>query len=82
MIQHTAIDDSDLRRLIRQKKVCFGGNKKLKIYGTLQCASGKWMKKAHRVFFGTEGEAVQHGYRPCGHCMKQQYQIWKHGFIQ
>jgi methylphosphotriester-DNA--protein-cysteine methyltransferase len=77
MIQDAAISESGLRSQIRQGHICFGGNKKLKIYGTLQCASGKRMKRKNRVFFSTEDDALQHGFRPCGHCMKQYYQQWK-----
>jgi methylphosphotriester-DNA--protein-cysteine methyltransferase len=82
MIQHSAISNSGLRSQIKQKCICFGGNKKLKIYGTLQCSSGKRMKRENRVFFSTEDDASQNGYRPCGHCMKQAYQKWKNGLIQ
>lgn len=77
MIYHTEISDRELYRKIRQKEICFGGNKKLKIYGTLNCSSGKRMKKENRVFFGTENEATKSGYRPCGHCMKKKYENWK-----
>lgn len=69
MIQHSAISDSDLRTKIRRSKICFGGNRKLKIYGTLSCNSGKRMKCENRVFFASEQEAQQNNYRPCGHCM-------------
>ncbi len=64
------------------KKVFIWGNRKLRIYGTLQCRSGKRMKRENRVFFATESEAIQNGYRPCGHCMKKNYQKWKDGVIQ
>ena len=76
MIKHFEINDSDLRRKIKQKEICFGGNRKLKIYGTLQCKSGKRMKPENRVFFASENEAIKAGYRPCGHCMKIEYQKW------
>src|SRR5258706_2637434 len=77
MIKHRDINDKDLRKLIRQNKIRFGGNKKLKIYGTLACKSGKKMKKENRVFFISEKKATKQGYRPCGHCMKIKYQQWK-----
>jgi methylphosphotriester-DNA--protein-cysteine methyltransferase len=35
------------------------------------------MKMENRVFFASEKEAVDEGYRPCGHCMKEQYKLWK-----
>lgn len=59
-----------------------GGNKKLKIYGKLDCKNAlSWMKKGHyidnRVFFENEEVAKQLGYRPCGVCMKKEYKIWE-----
>ncbi|MBL7925711.1 MAG: metal-binding protein [Bacteroidia bacterium] len=66
---------------MKQQKVCFGGNRKLKIYGTLSCASGKKMKRENRVFFSSEIEAIVNGFRPCGHCMKTAYKKWKINII-
>jgi hypothetical protein len=66
-----------LKLLIDSAEITFGGNSKLKIYGTLSCQSGMRMKAENRVFFSSEQEAIQSGYRPCGHCMKVQYQLWK-----
>ncbi|MGH1353165.1 MAG: Ada metal-binding domain-containing protein [Methyloligellaceae bacterium] len=34
------------------------------------------MKRESRVFFETGDEASAEGYRPCGHCMKEEYQKW------
>lgn len=70
MIKHLDINDSDLKSKIRRKTIKFGGNNKLKIYGTLQCKSGKRMKRENRVFFASENEAIENRFRPCGHCMK------------
>jgi methylphosphotriester-DNA--protein-cysteine methyltransferase len=67
--------------MIRKGGVVLGGNKTLKIYGQLNCGSGKRMKMTNRVFFGSEDEARVHGYRPCGHCMRSKYQKWKNGII-
>jgi len=83
MIQHHALENPAFGRSrqlylrIRAGEITLGGNRLLKIYGTLNCASGKRMKLANRVFFKDETEAVQAGYRPCGHCMRIQYQAWK-----
>jgi methylphosphotriester-DNA--protein-cysteine methyltransferase len=82
MIEHCDKTDVSIRRLIKQQKICFGGNKQQKIFGTLHCKSGKRLKRNSRVFFASEQAAVQNGYRPCGHCMKAAYQLWKNGFIQ
>ena len=59
-----------------------GGNKKLKIYGRLDCKSAlSWIKKGYyvdnRVFFENEEVAKELGYRPCAVCMKKEYKILK-----
>ena len=59
-----------------------GGNKKLKIYGKLDCKSAlNWVKKGYyannRIFFENEEVAKKLGYRPCGVCMKKEYKKWK-----
>jgi len=77
MIPHIAITRADLRSKIKQKEICFGGNIKLKIYGTLQCKSGKRMQEKNRIFFASEKEALKNGFRPCGHCMRAEYIKWK-----
>lgn len=76
MIKHLDINDLDVRSKIKLSKICFGGNKKLKIYGTLQCKSGKRLKKENRIFFSSENEAIENGFRPCGHCIKVKYNEW------
>ncbi len=77
MILHSHISPENLRSKIRSMEICFGGNKKLKIYGLLNCKSGKRMKKENRIFFTNEKEALQNKFRPCGHCMKEAYKNWK-----
>ncbi len=81
MIPHMNISSQDLRRAIKHHLICFGGNRKLKIYGALSCAMGKRMKRENRVFFASERQAIHNGYRPCGHCMKNKYKHWKNGII-
>jgi methylphosphotriester-DNA--protein-cysteine methyltransferase len=81
MIHHSEISDSELKSKIRRQEICFGGYKKGKIYGLLNCSSGKKMKKENRIFFKDETEALANDYRPCGHCMKEKYKIWKNGII-
>jgi methylphosphotriester-DNA--protein-cysteine methyltransferase len=68
--------DTEFKRLVQSGGIRFAGNRKLKIYGRLNCASGKRMKKVNRVFFTSEEEAVRFGYRPCGHCMRMEYNLW------
>jgi methylphosphotriester-DNA--protein-cysteine methyltransferase len=70
MIPHIQIHS--LFKSIRSGKIRFAGNTRLKIYGQLNCWSGKRMKKENRVFFKTEKEALEFGFRACGHCMKRQ----------
>jgi methylphosphotriester-DNA--protein-cysteine methyltransferase len=77
MIKQLLISPSALRSKIRSADIVLAGNSKLKIYGTLHCQSGKRMKQANRVFFSSEQEALQYGFRPCGHCMKKAYAAWK-----
>ena len=59
-----------------------GGNKRLKIYGRLDCPSAnRWIQKGYyvkdRVFFMDEETAIQAGYRPCAVCMPEEYKKWK-----
>ncbi len=81
MISHPNLSDSSLIKEIRNGSIRFGGNKQLKIYGALNCWSGKRMKRSNRVFFANEQEALESGYRPCAHCMKDKYLDWKNGLI-
>lgn len=60
----------------------FGGHRKLKIYGRLDCPSAlrhiaKGHYAPHRVFFANETHALSAGYRPCAVCMNEQYRLWK-----
>jgi methylphosphotriester-DNA--protein-cysteine methyltransferase len=77
MIPHQNLTSRDLVYLLKSKLIRFAGNSQLKIYGTLQCASGKRMKKENRVFFKNETEALTLGFRPCGHCLRNKYHQWK-----
>lgn len=77
MINHIDHTAHEIHRFIRNKTIRLAGNKMLKIFGTLHCVSGKRMKKEHRVFFSNVAEAHQLGFRPCGHCMREDYHQWK-----
>jgi methylphosphotriester-DNA--protein-cysteine methyltransferase len=77
MTKHDDISSLNLFKKIKNKEIVLAGNKKLKIYGMLHCASGKRMKKENRVFFSGEEEALENGYRPCGNCMKTKYNDWE-----
>jgi hypothetical protein len=81
MIEHNSLGINDftrrrnLKSLIDSGKIKFGGNKKLKIVGTLKCGSGKRMKITNRVFFESLEEAITLGYRRCGNCMRSDNSI-------
>ncbi|MDB5000797.1 MAG: hypothetical protein JWR76_1874 [Mucilaginibacter sp.] len=83
MIRHTDLGKTtfgrsrQLKKLLDSGGIKLAGNLKLKIYGTLNCSSGKRIKTENRLFFESETEATSAGYRPCGHCMKEAYQKWK-----
>jgi hypothetical protein len=79
MLSHPEIGSAELLKAIKQKKITLGGNRNLKVYGTLNCLAGKRMKRSNRVFFTSEAEAIQEGYRPCGACMRADYPEWKIG---
>ncbi|NBJ13872.1 metal-binding protein [Microvirga sp. SYSU G3D207] len=59
-----------------------GGYRPDRIYGRLDCpsalrhlAGGTYAK--HRVFFADEPMAIAAGFRPCGVCLKDRYELWK-----
>ena len=74
--------DSNNQIYLSDTKGTIGGNKKLKIYGKLDCPSAKrWIDKgkytSNRIFFETEEIAIAAGYRPCSVCMPKEYEKWK-----
>jgi methylphosphotriester-DNA--protein-cysteine methyltransferase len=78
---------SDNKTFESLEKGTLGGNKKLKIYGKLDCKSAlRYIEKGfyinNRVFFKNEKEARKSGYRPCGICMKKEYLEWKNKLIK
>lgn len=81
MIKHADISYSDLRTKIRARKISYGGNQNLKIYGLLNCKSGKRMKRENRIFFTSEKAAIKNNFRPCGHCMRAEYKAWKNRIV-
>lgn len=81
MWHHSEISKSELANKSTKVEISLGGNRVLKIYGMLDCKSGKRMKKENRVFFKSEQEALECGYRPCGHCLPDAYKKWKYGIV-
>ena len=60
----------------------FGGHRKSRIYGRLNCASALRAIAAggyvtQRVFFADERTALAAGYRPCAVCLPGAYAAWK-----
>jgi methylphosphotriester-DNA--protein-cysteine methyltransferase len=67
---------ADGTSFVSSAKGAFGGNRRTKVYGLLDCsialrhvARGAYAKS--RVFFADEASAVAAGYRACSHCMKR-----------
>ena len=58
----------------------FGGNRRSKIFGRLDCRSAVGALSTGyatlRVFFADEATARTAGYRPCGICMRDEYRVW------
>ena len=76
------LTDKDNKQYLSDTPGQFGGHRKLKIYGRLDCPSanryvqqGEYVK--HRVFFKDEATAIAAGYRPCAKCMPEAYKKWK-----
>lgn len=62
----------------------FGGYRRGRIYGRLDCPSalrhiarGNYVR--HRVFFADEATAVAAGYRPCAVCLPERHRAWRTG---
>jgi len=70
MVRHQDLSNHRLHSMIRKGEIRYAGNVRLKIYGTLECSSGKRMKKVNRVFFKDAGAARAEGFRQCRHCLK------------
>lgn len=83
MIDHATLGDTPFTRsrrlyqLIAAGKIMLGGNQKQKIYGTLNCRSGKRLTIQNRVFFESGMDALNNNYRPCGNCMPAEHKLWK-----
>ena len=73
--------DANGDTIISETPGLFGGNRRLKIYGRLDCPSAlRALPRGYarrRVFFADEATAIAAGYRPCGVCMRAEYRRWK-----
>ena len=80
--------DENGKEYLSAEKGLVGGNRKLKIYGRMDCPSALSALKRYgdsyvksRVFFKDEATAIAAGYRPCGNCMREHYKLYKEGKI-
>ena len=78
------LTDADGRRYESPVPGRFGGHRRGKLYGRLDCptalraiARGGYV--AHRVFFADAAIAEQAGYRPCGVCLPESHRAWVAG---
>jgi hypothetical protein len=60
----------------------YGGNRRSKLYGRLDCAAAlraisRGGYVTYRVFFADEQTALRAGYRPCAVCLPRKYAVWK-----
>ena len=79
---YSVCDNENGEEYLSEVPGTLGGNKRLKIYGRLDCSSAnKWIEKGYyiqnRVFFLNEETAIKAGYRPCAVCMRKEYEEWK-----
>jgi methylphosphotriester-DNA--protein-cysteine methyltransferase len=72
----------DGRPYASEVKGQWGGHRRTRVYGRLDCpsalraiAAGGYRR--HRVFFADEATAVAAGYRPCAACCPDRYRAWK-----
>ncbi|HVV30280.1 MAG TPA: Ada metal-binding domain-containing protein [Mycobacteriales bacterium] len=60
----------------------FGGHRRGKVYGRLDCPSAlraleRGGYRPDRVFFADAHTAVSAGYRPCAICLPRSYKLWR-----
>lgn len=77
--KHYTLLGADRRPYLSQTPGQFGGHRRRKIYGLLDCraalraiAAGGYV--TNRVFFADERTATDAGYRPCAVCTPDAYQ--------
>ena len=73
----------DGSRIVSTTPGTFGGYRKERRYGRLDCKVAKRalqdgkLYAQQRVFFADEATAIAAGYRPCAKCMPEEYKAWK-----
>lgn len=78
---YTLLDASG-RTYSSQRPGAWGGHRRSKIYGRLDCpaalrALARGGYRRNRVFFADEATAVAAGYRPCAVCCPDRYRAWR-----
>ena len=75
---------ADGKEYLSETPGAFGGNGNLEIYWRLDCAAALSTIKRFpgsyensRLFFADENTALAAGYRPCGNCLRKNYQEYK-----
>ncbi|WP_433678473.1 Ada metal-binding domain-containing protein [Nocardia sp. CA-119907] len=76
------LTDADDRPYASPTPGRYGGHRRGKLYGRLDCPSAlralaRGHYRAHRVFFADEATAIAAGYRPCAVCLPSAYAAWK-----
>ena len=79
-----ALTGADGRPYTSEVKGRWGGHRRIKIYGRLDCPSAlraitRGGFARNRVFFADEATAIAAGYRPCAVCCPDRYRAWKAG---
>ena len=72
----------DGRPYAGEAKGALGGNRRTRVYGTLDCPVAlsflrRGFEPVHRVFFADEATAIAAGFRPCGACLRERYAEWR-----
>jgi hypothetical protein len=74
--------DASRRAVLSEVPGSVGGHRRSRIFGRLDCpaalrALARGGYRQYRVFFADAATALAAGYRPCGVCLRDDYDIWK-----
>lgn len=75
MVRGSEMSEGAIKRMVAAGTLRYAGNESMQVYGEIDCPSGKRSRK--RVYFASREQAEQLGFRPCGACMRAEYQEWK-----
>ena len=82
LVGHYTLIGRDGRPYASEVKGQLGGNRRTKVYGTMDCPVAlsllrRGFEPKHRMFFLDEETAIAAGFRPCGACMRERYREWR-----